>query len=84
LDAVIGELLSRRRLPSHCADTIEACQAELRAQPKISVGALCKRDDQAFGEAIPNLPRSVGVLADIERGIECGSGRAASQREGRE
>ena len=76
-----GELLTRWRLPGDGANTIEAIQAEFRAQPQIAIRSLRNRDDRAFGKAFANLPRGVRVLADVERGIERESASAARQQD---
>src|SRR5262249_27612781 len=46
---VAGKVLIRRRLPGSIPDTVEARQAELRAQPKIPVGRLGDANDVALG-----------------------------------
>src|SRR5215472_9777834 len=63
-------MLIRGRLPRDGADTIEAKQAEFCTQPEIAVRRLRNRDNLAFNEPVADLPSRVGVLADVERGVQ--------------
>ena len=63
-------MLTRRWLPGDTANAIEAKQAEFRAQPEIAIGRLGHREDGADGEPVPGSPRSVPVLADIQRWVQ--------------
>ena len=74
-------MLIRRRLPGDRPDTIEAEQAEFRAKPKITVGRLGNRSDDAFGKALADLPRRVRVLADVQRRIQRERARARGEQE---
>src|SRR4029077_13179089 len=49
---------------------IEAKQAEIRTQPKITIGCLGNGVDAAFEKAFTNTPRFVRVLADVQRRIQ--------------
>ena len=62
-------LLIRRRLPGDGPDTIEAKQAEFRAEPEITVGRLGNGVDDVPGKTVAVPPRILRVLADIERWI---------------
>src|SRR5208337_316885 len=65
-----GEVLTRRWLPGDSVDAIEAIQAEFAAQPEIPVWRLSHREDGADGEPVPGSPRSVPVLADLQRRVQ--------------
>ncbi len=73
-------MLIRWRLPGDVPDTIEAKQAEFRAQPEITVGRLGNGVDGAFGKAVADLPRRVRVLADVQRRIQRERARAPRQQ----
>jgi hypothetical protein len=62
-----GELLTRWGLPWDAPNTIEAKQAEFRAEPEITVGRLSNRIDAPFEKSFADRPRSVRVLVDVER-----------------
>jgi hypothetical protein len=62
-------LLTIGWLPRNRANTIEAKNAEFRAQPNVPIRRLRDRADPAFGEAVADFPRRMRVLADIERGV---------------
>ena len=70
-------MLTRRWLPGDTANAIEAKQAEFRAEPEIPIGRLGNRVDVAQGEPIPDGPRRMRVLADVERGIQREAATAA-------
>jgi hypothetical protein len=72
-------MLIRRRLPRHVPDTVEAKQAEFRAQPEITVGRLSNGLDCPFGKALADLPSRVRVLTDIQRRIQRERARAQKQ-----
>jgi hypothetical protein len=74
-------MLTRRRLPWNTPNAIEAKQAEFSTEPEIAVACLGNRvrRDDAFEEAVADLPRSVRVLADIERWLEGGGAGAAEK-----
>src|SRR5262245_18403330 len=67
---VAGERLSGREFPDCGFDAIEAQQSEFRTEPQITVGGLRDACDIAFGEAVADFPGGVGVLADVERGVQ--------------
>ena len=83
IDVLIGELLTRRWVPREKANAIEAKQAEFGPQPEIPIGRLGHRVDVAQGEPVPDRPRVVRVLADLQRRAQresAGSwGRVASR-----
>jgi hypothetical protein len=64
-----GEVLTRWRPPLHVPNSIEAKQAEFRAEPQITVGRLSNCVDGAFEKAVSDRPRVVRVLIDVERWI---------------
>ena len=74
-----GQMLIPSRLPRNGSNAIEAKQAEIRAQPEITVGGLRNCVDSAFGKAVANLPRRVRILTDVERWVQRGNTRAAGQ-----
>ena len=76
----IRQLLPPRWLPGHSVNTIESEQAEFTAEPEIPVRCLGHRKDVARKETIPEDPRRVAVLADLERRIKCEGGGAESQQ----
>ena len=73
-------MLTRRWLPGDTANAIEAKQAEFRAEPEIPIGCLGHRVDVAHGEPVPDGPRGVRVLVDVERGVQGESAGAARQQ----
>src|SRR5262245_10198507 len=74
-----GELLAERGLPRDVADTVEAKQAKLRTQPKITVGRLGNGIDGAFGKPLADLPRRVRILTNVQRRIQRQRGRVQRQ-----
>jgi hypothetical protein len=78
-DEVGGELLILGRLPGDGPDAIETKEAELRAQPKVAVRRLSDRGDRSLGKTLPDLPRRVRVLADVQRRIEREQARTPRQ-----
>jgi hypothetical protein len=62
-------MLTRRRLPWDDPDAIEAKQAEFGTEPEIAIGRLSNCVDDAFEEAVADLPRCVRVLTDVERWV---------------
>jgi hypothetical protein len=65
-----GQMFIPRRSPWNHPNAIEAKQAEVGAQPEITIGRLSNCVDGALIEAVANFPRGVRVLTDIERRIE--------------
>ena len=66
-------------MPRDPLNAIETKQAELRAQPEITVGCLRNCLDAAFEKALPDRPRRVRVLIDIDRRVESESTGFAPQ-----
>src|SRR5262249_48774939 len=56
--------------PWHGPDTIETQQAELRAEPQVSIRRLRDGRDEALREALADPPRRVHVLARVESRIQ--------------
>jgi len=79
-DCLARNLLPCGRLPGAALCAVEARQTELRAEPEIPIRALCHAVDVAQGEAVPDGPRGVSVLADIQRWIERLSAGAPRQQ----
>jgi hypothetical protein len=69
-------MLIRWRLPGDVPDTIEAKQAEFRAQPEITVGCLSDGVDDASRKVVADPPRRVRVLADVQGRIQGERARA--------
>jgi hypothetical protein len=70
-------MLTRGWLPWDTANAIEAKQVEFTAEPEIPIGCLGDRVDVAQGKPVPDGPRGVRVLADIERRIQREAATAA-------
>jgi hypothetical protein len=68
-DVATGQMPTIGRLPWGGPHTIEAKQAEFRAQPEIPVLRLSNCDDRTFGKALANCPRRVRVLVDCKRRV---------------
>src|SRR5215469_318782 len=83
-DQLAGKSLTGWRLPFRKPSAIRTHQAKFRAQPQIAVRRLCNRENYAFCEPVADLPRSMGVLADVERRIESGSASAPRQQDARQ
>ncbi len=62
-------MLTRWWLPGETAIAIETKQAELRAEPKITIRSLGDRVDITSKEPIADCPRGVRVLTNVERWI---------------
>jgi len=77
---VAGETLIASRLPRDGSNAIEAKQAEIRAQPEVTVGGLRDCVDSASGKPFAGLPRRVRILTDVERWVQRGSTKAARQQ----
>ena len=60
-----GKVLIGWRLPCDVSHAVETKQAELCAQPKITIGRLCNGVDGASRKSMADLPRGVCVLADV-------------------
>jgi len=75
-----GETLIASRLPRDGSNAIEAKQAEIRAQPEITVGGLRNCVDSAFGKTFADLPRRVRILTDVKRWAQPGNTTAARQQ----
>ena len=71
----VGHWAASRDSPN----AIKAQQAEFGAEPEIAIGRLCDSVNDAFGEPVAHLPCGVGVLADVERGIQRKGERAARE-----
>src|SRR5215469_1008658 len=84
VDHVGRKMLTCGRLPANVSYSIEAKQAKDCSQPEIAVGGLGDRFDRAFTEALAHLPRGVGVLADVERGVERQGASTPRQQERRQ
>src|SRR4029453_11849551 len=76
---VIAGELAIGRPPSDSPNAIKAQQAEFGAEPEIAIGRLCDSVNDALGEPVAHLPCGVGVLADVERGIQRIGKRAARE-----
>lgn len=75
------KLLARRRLPWHAPKPVEAMQAEFRPKPEIPVGRLPDCLDRAVEKTVTGFPRSVSVLIDFPRRVQCESARTPGQQE---
>src|SRR5208337_2600308 len=64
------ELLTRGWWPGDTAITVETKQSEFRAEPEIPIGRLGHRVDVTEREPVPDGPRGMRVLADIERRVQ--------------
>jgi hypothetical protein len=73
-------MLTRGWLPSDTAHPVEAKQAEFRAEPEIPIGRLGNGVDVAQGEPVLDGPRSVPILADLQRWIKRQNGRSPEQQ----
>jgi hypothetical protein len=69
LNVAVGEMLTGWRLPLDGPNAIEANQAEFRTKPKITVGRLCHRVDEAFKKTFADCPRFVRVLINVKRWV---------------
>src|SRR5262249_34540167 len=65
-DSVGRERLAGRCLPRCGSDAIETEQPKFCPEPQVAVWRLGDATDHAFDKAIADLPRHVGVLADID------------------
>jgi HD-like signal output (HDOD) protein len=79
----VRELLIRWRLPLNVLQAIEAEQTEFRSKPEKTVGRLSNRIDRTFRKAVPDLPRCMRVLADVQRWIQCKRSGATGQQNGK-
>lgn len=70
VDRVRRVMLTCGRLPGNASATIETEQAEVHSEPEATIGSLGDRSNCAFGEALANLPRRVGILIHAERRIK--------------
>jgi hypothetical protein len=77
INVFIRELLICRWVPRESANTVEAKKAEFRPEPEIPVGRLGYRINVTDCEPVPYGPCSVGVLGDVERGIQPEAATAA-------
>ena len=77
---VIAGELAIGRPPRDSPNPIKAKQAEFGAEPEIAIGRLCDSINEASGEPVAHLPCGVGVLTDIQRGIQRQGERAAREQ----
>jgi hypothetical protein len=73
-------MLIRRRLPRHVPNAIEPRQSERRPHPKVPVRRLGDGENGALGKAVPDLPRRMRVLTDVERRVQGRCTTAAPQK----
>src|SRR4029077_7959581 len=78
---VAGKMLPRRCVPGDGLHAVEAKQAELRTEPEITVGRVGEGSDCAFEKPLADGPRLVGVLTDVELGIQRESARTPRQQQ---
>src|SRR5215467_6596726 len=78
-NVVRRQALIPRWLPLEVPDPIEAKQAQLRTQPKISVRRLGDRHDLGLRKAFIEFPRLVRVLTDVECRIQREHGGCAHE-----
>src|ERR1700685_3788861 len=78
-DQIGREALVRRRLPGNRPDAVKAQNAELGCKPQIPVAGLRNAVDLAPGKTVAILPGSMGVLRDIQRGVQREGGAAACE-----
>ena len=76
----VGELLTCGRLPASEVKAIETKQSEFPAEPQIAVGCLGHREDGAQRVSVPDGPRGVRVLADLQRRVEREGGRVRNKQ----
>lgn len=70
VDRVRRKMLTWGRQPGNASATLETEQAEVRSEPEVTLGSLGDQRNCAFGEALANLPRRVGVLIHAEPRIK--------------
>jgi hypothetical protein len=63
-------MLTGRWFPADTANAIEAEQAEFRAEPEIPIGCLGNRVNGPLEKPVPNGPRVMRVLGDVEGWIQ--------------
>ena len=80
---VAWQMLARRRLPGNAANAIKPAHSAFGCEPEISILCLNDRVCRVVGNAFADFPRSVRVLADVERRIEGGAASAVRQQDAR-
>ena len=80
VDVLLGETLALGRVPRDDANAIEAKKAELPTEPEIPIWRLGHRVDVADGEPVPDGPRGMRVLADLQRRVQRERARGGGQQ----
>src|SRR4030095_16160844 len=66
----VRELLTCGKFPRNKANPIETKQSEFPAEPQIAIRCLGHRENGAQRVPLPDGPRGVGVLIDLQRRVE--------------
>src|SRR5262249_49609018 len=77
----IGKLFIPGRMPGNTPNAIETQQAELRAQPEVTVRRLRNGRDLPWCKPLAEYPRLVCVLIDVKARVQRGRSRGTHQRE---